>query len=1490
MTLGSLTGSAQNIFLEDFDACELPAGWSNTSVLGDTIWTIGDNASGTPGGSVDGSCMAFVHDDDLGSAFGAIIMDLETPVIDLSAQDTGLLQFDYIFEDIGASYFAVALWNGATWDTVFTENTDPGCMGFFPTCGPRSASIDLSGYLNADFQAKFIYDDGDGWNWYIGLDNVAIYVPPTDDGDLVAMINPSTGCGLSATEPVGFSVFNNGQSTITSIDISYSVNGNPVVSETFVSDILSAETDTFDLLSTVDLATPGTYTIQAWITVAGDPDAENDTIVSTLESIPVISSLPYMQDFEAGADGWTTGGDFSTWELGDPETAFIDTAASGINAWVTNLDGFYNVNELSYVESPCFDFSAFTVDPVFRFAFIANAEPNYDGTRFEVSLDAGLTWAAVGNVGEGTNWYDNDAFFNANIPQGWNEPVSGANEYTTATHLIDGAAGESSVKLRVSFVSDGSVNGFDGFAFDDIEIFEQPSINAGVTEVLSPVTGCGLGIELVTVVVENFGDADLVDFNVEYNLGAGIITELIADTLFAASVDTFTFAVPVDLSVTGDYDFGSWTAIVGDGDVLNDSLFSSITSIPVVSSLPYLADFESGSGGWYSNGVNGVWELGDPEGILIDTANSGVNAWATNLDSIAYNVNQLSYLTSPCFDMSGILIDPIFEFALISNSEANWDGTWLEVSTNAGTTWRTVGNVGEGTNWYNNEDEHGTNFDLDWWDGLTTDSTWVTSKHLLDSVAGYSNVIVRFVFESDASDFADWEGFAIDDISLTEQPPVNSELTAVVSPETSCGLTAAESVQVTVTNLGSLDMDSVILGFSLDNGSAFSEVFNDTLSPNESGTYTFSQTVDLSTPADYNLSVWVSAIGDGDTGNDTLSTIITNVPILSSFPYLIDFESGTNGWTSGGVENVWELGDPESVFIDTANSGVNAWVTVLNGDYPNLGNDTTYVESPCLDFTSFTGDPVLSFAGIFETESCCDEGWVDISLDGGATWAKLGAAGEGVNWYNDAFDNFWNGNSGLANEWITAEHLLDGAAGLSDVKIRFAFSSDLSLTNAGFGLDDISIREQAQLDLDMISFDAPGDGCSLGEEAITFTFWNKGLADVTGFDYGFSVNGGTAQLETSTTTVASGDTVTITYSTELVDLSAQGVYSIDVFTALVGDEDLNNDTLFAIEVENFGTSTPMYQSNTTATAIPDGDLNGVASEIFFCGLPENLDGCLEIESLTIDSLVHGWMSDIGLYLVSPAGDTVELSTNNGGTGDNMFNVVFSDTSSNDITLQTDGIADSTYRTEEVDGFASLYDGQNPNGGWSLVAVDNAGGFAGTLFAWSMTFVDNSPTPTLSYSDTTICLTQVLTVTAEPYDSWLWSTGNNSQSIDLFGDVLGLGTTEVFVTVDEGGCTAVSNSFILTVDACAGIAELGALSIDIYPNPSNGQIVIDVAGETDGLNISILDINGKLIQSEQIGKVTTGVRKAIDLRNVSKGMYFIKLDDGKDAVTQKLVIQ
>ena len=1762
--------NAQNSFFEDFDACATPAGWTNTAVLGPNSWTLGNNAVAGYSGTVDGSCMAFINDDELGGGAPALIADLITPSMDLSGLDTAQLKFDYVFDDIGTSYLKVALWNGTVWDTVFTEDTDPGCLGFFPGCSPRSAVIDLSDYLVADFQAKFIYNDGDGWSWWAAIDNVAIYSPTTTDAAAIEGITAAPACGLGM-ETVAVVVTNTGVDTITSIEAGFEVNAQSVT-ETFTVSIAAGETDTLYFAATADLSAEGAHDFAAWTALTGDEDAGNDTVWFSTENIPVFSSLPYNQGFESGNGGWVSGGTLNSWELGAPNNtlinaanngtnawvtnldgayaanelsyvespcfdfsalsddpvfrfahifatengwdqgyveisvdggmtwtrlgaqgeginwyddatdiawngtgsatggtqwrtaehrldgaagqssvrlrisfdsdgstngegfgfddisiseyspinagvttiltptsncglgletvsvlienfgnvdlvdfnveydagggvvtqfvtdtlyaseidtvtfsvladlsvvgnhtieawtvvvgdgdagndttsttitnvllvgslpymedfengpgywsaggqlstwelglpaptnALIDTANSGVNAWVTNLDGPYNVDEVSYVESPCFDFSALSVDPIFRFAFLSETELDYDGTVIQTSTDGGTTWVTVGASGEGTNWYSNAT------EEWWDGTLGTSENWLTATHLLDGVAGFSSVKVRVSFFSDDICCTGEGFAFDDVEIFEQPPINAGVTEILSPISGCGLGMETFTVVVENFGGADLVDYTIEFNVGAGIVSELQTDTLYSAEIDTITFIAMADLSALGLYNISAWTTVVGDGDATDDTTFATVNNSPLVSSFPYMEDFETGANGWFSTGTNGLWELGDPEGVLIDTANSGINAWATNLNDTVYNVNQLSYLTSPCFDMSGIAIDPIFEFALISNSETNWDGMWLEVSTDAGATWRTNGNLGEGTNWYNNADEHGANFDLDWWDGNTQDSTeWVVSEHLLDSVAGYSDVIIRFVFDSDGSD--NFEGFAIDDISITEQPAINSEVTAIPSPISGCGLTSAETIMVQVSNLGSEVMDSVIIGFSVDNGTPVTEVFNNSIAVGGDTVFTLTQTIDLSAFSDYEITVWTATVFDGDMTNDTMTVVVTSVPTISSLPYMQDFETGTNGWTSGGVNSTWEFGDPETAFIDTANSGINAWVTNLDGNYVN--NENSYVESPCLDFSSITADPVLKFAGIFRTEACCDEGWVDISLDGGTTWAKLGTAGEGINWYNDAFDDFWNGTSGLANEWLNAEHLLDGAAGQSNVKIRFMFSSDGSATDIGFGLDDISITEQPQLDFDMISFDGPGAGCSLGEEAITFTFWNKGLSDVNGFDFGFRVNGVTAQIESSTATVASGDTVTITTSTELADLSAAGVYSIDVFTALAGDEDMNNDTLFGAMVENFGTSTPMSQSNTTATPIPDGDLAGVASQIFFCGLPTSLDGCLEIESVTIDSLVHGWMEDIDLYLVSPAGDTVELSTDNGGTGDNMFNVVFSDTASNDITLQTDGIADSIYHTEEVDGFASLYNGQDPNGAWSLIAVDDEGIFSGTLLGWSMTFVDNSPTPTLNYSDTTICVYGTMTVMSDPYDSYLWSTGNNTQSAELFGNVLGLGTTEVFVTVDQDGCTGVSNSFILTVDACAGIAELGALSIDIYPNPSNGQIVVDIAGETEGLNVSILDVNGKLVQSETIGKVTTSVRKTMDLTSVAKGMYFIKLDDGKDAVTQKLIIQ
>ena len=75
--------------------------------------------------------------------------------------------------------------------------------------------------------------------------------------------------------------------------------------------------------------------------------------------------------------------------------------------------------------------------------------------------------------------------------------------------------------------------------------------------------------------------------------------------------------------------------------------------------------------------------------------------------------------------------------------------------------------------------------------------------------------------------------------------------------------------------------------------------------------------------------------------------------------------------------------------------------------------------------------------------------------------------------------------------------------------------------------------------------------------------------------------------------------------------------------------------------------------------------------------------------------------------------------------------------------------------------------------------------------------------------------------------------------------------------------------MLTVDACAGIDELTGLNIEMFPNPTAGEVVLDIAGESNGFNLEIVDVNGKLIYSETIGEITSGLRRTIDMTSVAK---------------------
>jgi len=71
-------------------------------------------------------------------------------------------------------------------------------------------------------------------------------------------------------------------------------------------------------------------------------------------------------------------------------------------------------------------------------------------------------------------------------------------------------------------------------------------------------------------------------------------------------------------------------------------------------------------------------------------------------------------------------------------------------------------------------------------------------------------------------------------------------------------------------------------------------------------------------------------------------------------------------------------------------------------------------------------------------------------------------------------------------------------------------------------------------------------------------------------------------------------------------------------------------------------------------------------------------------------------------------------------------------------------------------------------------------------------------------------------------------------------------------------------------------------LSVYPNPTRGLVSIQVSLEYTIENMNIYSVTGKQLRSYNVAQ------KLIDLRNLSKGVYFIRIKTDKGAVTKKII--
>ena len=104
-----------------------------------------------------------------------------------------------------------------------------------------------------------------------------------------------------------------------------------------------------------------------------------------------------------------------------------------------------------------------------------------------------------------------------------------------------------------------------------------------------------------------------------------------------------------------------------------------------------------------------------------------------------------------------------------------------------------------------------------------------------------------------------------------------------------------------------------------------------------------------------------------------------------------------------------------------------------------------------------------------------------------------------------------------------------------------------------------------------------------------------------------------------------------------------------------------------------------------------------------------------------------------------------------------------------------------------------------------------------------------------------------------------------------------------VEITMGSCTdtSVCNAIVVV-----GIEETMIKNTSIYPNPTNGVVVIDLGDNMDEHSYTVATIEGRIIQSNK----TNESQFEVDLTSESKGVYFLKIQEGNTSITYKIIKQ
>ncbi|MCB0507696.1 MAG: S8 family peptidase [Bacteroidetes bacterium] len=581
--------------------------------------------------------------------------------------------------------------------------------------------------------------------------------------------------------------------------------------------------------------------------------------------------------------------------------------------------------------------------------------------------------------------------------------------------------------------------------------------------------------EKLSFVIKNYGQNNQTSIPISYQInGSSISNATLSSTLNSNDSTIFYFTTNENLSAVGNYDVIAWTNLVNDENKLNDTLKFTIRHLPNAPiSLPFSESFEETNTQYSTTyfGIDGL-EYADyyPEDGMRLRTNEGTlysktGNHAITLDNYlqaASHKNELVFTYNLSNYVDSVVL---FDFNYMDRAEAdsndviyargNDTQTWVpifDLYANKGVTGK-YKSVSEINLYQNLKVENGQDFS-------SSTQLKIVQNGLKSAISPNGN-----------------GGYSFDDFVLYNAGKDVAVVTASTK-KIQCSKTFAnQQISITVKNNSGHNIANLPVHYQINN----EPIVNATIPSipiNDTLTYTFSNPFTNHPAGKYNIKTWASNSGDLFHANDSfnLATILV-LPTIDSFPYYNDFENDNGNLLTEGENNSWIWTTPQKFNIDNAAQGNKAWTTGQHSGYNFKENSYLYLG--CMDFSTASTDPLLSFNFLSDMQSASDSAYAEYSTDG-ENWRRLGCYDCSLNWYNGYLNNpYWDQT---IYPWQVAHTIIP----LSDIPsdsnfiCRIHLLSDDFYTSEGIGIDDIHIltdfKEIAPSDSGYITAVSSGNG------------------------------------------------------------------------------------------------------------------------------------------------------------------------------------------------------------------------------------------------------------------------------------------------------------------------------------------------------------------------------------------------------------------------------